>query len=608
MQDLEKDINYRPETTVFSNNGRTVLVVGSEMVSEKFIAVIDACLSLVAGDGDHGVNSIIFQPDPIPRMVPEDAGDETRTVGVMADACMHAGAITINMPETMGQSFETTSEKENYSIYGIWWHNMILNVLHEALHCSQLACDAKPEKWMADFLTNHEGFADDIEKEATKVADDLCKALGRQYDIEPPVWTEETYFAEEVLKIYAGDDGEDKKTIQWLNDRVFVWAEKDGEPCPLTSFREHLHRLSGDDVEDEAWHAKVMPLALDKSAAAPETAVEETAVATPAPAPETVVVAETPVATVADTGYDPDQEPGQDTVADDMSGILMAAAQVGAMDIMATGAMPSIPTTGEEVTLDSLFTAPSPAPRPTPGVVQQPTVAGAIQQEYGATPPVATQDNTFIVNPDAPAPAMMPATATPQPQAMNATQTTPALQQLQNLNLDPAVVRDTVYSVLTKLQDHIFRHCQLRAGQQDPTEDVRTPYEYADAVTKMPVQLTPQEAQVVFACDGQDEMGRWCPNRPTNDGRLYGQVSSKQGLPMYKIHINFNGVHLIRTLSPGNPNSRDGANNLKRNAQAVRTGQRIAYVFEGDDVLKQANPGIALKAKCVNGQWEVING
>lgn len=593
------------KTSVISTTARDVLIVGAENVSDRFIQLIRLCLEVVADGEDHGVNLIVLSADDMPVQVverPKEQWPEDKllkkepwrkltTEAIMADCCMHAGAITINLPETFKEAFETVMERDNYSLYTLWWHNMLLNVLHEAVHCSQMACDDKPAAWLMDFMVDVDGFAGQVEKEAAKVADSLLVAIAKQYDIEPPAWGEEPFFARMALDTYSGDDGKDQQAVQWMNDRVFVYAETEGEPTPICSFRDYLRAVSN-GLDDEEWDATVEQ-------------VEEPQPEQPAATPEVV---ETPAA--GPTGFGGDTasaaapapqeyveiEQGPEAVEDSTEGVMFAGASAGAFNMAPAEEMPSIPTNAPAPSV-------APAPAPTPGFGGQPVTPAAT-----VTPSAPAAART-IITPDNPVSNAPTVNASPAPTAPAAAtaQTEPALQQVTNHNLSRDHILKQWYSVAGKCVEHIFRYCQFSASQIAPDLDDTEAYAAPDAVTKMPVKLTGEEAQVVVAAACLDDMGRWHQMRPTNDGQLFGMVTKKANIPMYKLYINFNGQLLCRTIIPQNVNKRYNGQLSKTAAQA-RAGHMIAFVYEGDDAVKQANPAISLKAKCVNGQWSLING
>jgi hypothetical protein len=591
MSEIVAPTDNRPGTRILKTKARDVLVVGTELVSARFLDVVKYVLDFVADGEDHGVNSIILSDIGVPITV----SDETQNgwIPVMADAAMHAGAITINLEETIQKCFETTVEANIYSLYGVWWHNMLINIIHETLHCADFVQDAKPWEWLANYLKNEDGFADKMEKETELASKAVLKSLAQQVDIEPPNWGEETYFAEYATDLYAGEDGESETAIRWLNDRIFVWVcdPDTKDPAPICDFHGYMQAISGDLADDKDWTGKLLVIESDVPAANEKlkdgfgTTTQETPAATATPIVEDAdgMYMEDAI----DVDYD-DVEEGPAGVEDTTEGVVFSAAQFGAFNMAPADAMPSIPT--------------SAAPAPQPQQTQQapvapaagPTLANEVAGSFGFGPNGASTAPTV-----APSPAPQPAAA-PQYQPASS----PQVQNLVNLNLDPAEIRRRFFDVANKLHNHIFTVCEPQGGPLE-ADEVRG-FNNPDAVTKIPVMITAEEAQVVVACDGLDDMGRWMPRRPTSDGKLFGWVASKAKLPMYKLYCNFNGQQLVRLIVPQNPNTRNSANYLKTSAQAARNKQAITWIREGDDAVKAAT-GKSLLFKRLNGNtWEAM--
>lgn len=591
MSEIATPTVNRPGTRILKTKARDVLVVGTELVSARFLDVVKYVIDFIADGEDHGVNSIILSDLDVPITL--DSDEKSGYTQVMADACMHAGAITINLEQTMQRCIEAVLEADTFSLYGVWWHNMIVNVIHEILHCADFIQDAKPQHWLANYLLNKEGFADQMEKEVEKTADAIMKSLAQQVDIEPPVWGEEPYFAGQAMELYSGEDGASQTAIRWLNDRVFIYTcdPDTKDPAPICDFRGYMQAMSGDPADDDNWSAKLLVIDGDVAAAGEklangfQAAVEQTQNAAEEAVMETAVQ-DPDAMDVMDVEYD-ELDEGPAGVEDSVEGVMFGAAQggfMGAFGMADASPMPSIPTSA----------APTPPPQQAPAT--QTPLADEVAGSFGFGPNGASTAPTTNVGP-APQPAAAPQY---QPAA------SPQVQNLSNLGLDPDEVRRRFFSVASKIYNHVFTACEPRGGSLE-AEWVKG-FDNPDAVTKQPIMLTAEESQVVVACDGMDDMGRWMRQRPTNDGKVFGMVTSKQGIPMYKLYINFNGHQLCRILLPQNPNIRNDANYLKTTAQAARSGQAIMYIREGDDAVKAANPAASLKAKRVNnGPWELIN-
>ncbi len=110
-----------------------VAVFGVELVGEQELENITKVLNFL---GDHEVRMIVFRRD-----TPEK---------IMANCSFDSGAVTINVAHTLNKTFDRVYEiataAENavdISIMMLFWHNMYVNYIHEALH---LADPKKKEK------------------------------------------------------------------------------------------------------------------------------------------------------------------------------------------------------------------------------------------------------------------------------------------------------------------------------------------------------------------------------------------------------------------------------------------------------------------------------
>jgi hypothetical protein len=147
-----------------------------------------------------------------------------------------------------------------------------------------------------------------------------------------------------------------------------------------------------------------------------------------------------------------------------------------------------------------------------------------------------------------------------------------------------------ISGLYVKLHNHIFAYCGFRQGGE---------FMAGDKIMEIPVQLTPQEREVVIGYNCKDMQGRWCPGCSTSDGLLRGYTRSRQPkLPMFEVFLNFNGVQVQRRIMPQNPTTNS------RTAEAARNGSRITWIMEADNT-KINGPKDLYKGRVVdNGGYQ----
>lgn len=560
---------------ILETSTRPVLVVGAGLVSKKFIAIIKAILEFIAADQDHGVNCVVLRDDGLPIRTTKDG-----VKAIMADASMHHGSISVNLKETIAKSLAAVADLKHMSVYTLWWHNMLLNIIHEATHISMMS-DAGENA--ANFLTKiltDPTEEDALEKLVVEASEATLMALGKTIDLEPPAFGEELFFAKNILELLGGKDGEDAEQVRWLNDRIFVNTidSTSGKANPITNFKGYLHLASGDGVDDPKWNKPLI------NVEEPVVQTETTIQAPPAAVSPTAPVASgfTAAADNVMMEDDPSVVEGtwSDGADDEMTG---AFVPFGAAPGTALPTIPQAPPQSQWV---------PPAVSSPPQFVQP---AAPVQAPAPvAAPPAGTP---FSFTGVAPNPHM--------PQGHHAGPAQAVVHVYPNHNMTPDQIRNIFYGVATKIYNHIFTACKPQGGGQ-PHEDIMG-FGYPEAVSTMPIQLTQDEMKLVVKCDGLNEQGQWQTGRLTSDGRLYGLVAKNTKLPMYKITLNVNGNEMVRALIPQNPNKRNAQGVLKQTASSARQGQAIMYVYEGNDQLKANSVGGGIKSKCVDGRWEIIN-
>ena len=567
----------RPVTTTIHANGKPILVHGAHLVSEKLLAVIMMLVEFVAGDGPSGVSSIIFRNDDMPTDVAwepdsENEHDEKAVLKrVFGNCCVEHRSIAINLRKLFEATIDATLEMKNQSALAIWWQNIIVTLAHEIHHVHRFASLEKKEAW--DHLLQLKADARSEEDEVDKLAHVTLFTLAKAIDLEPPFWGEEKHFAEEIVTLYAGEDGAEDEQLQWLEDRVMIMMGEGDEAEPCTSFRTYLQMQVQE--EDAEW---VVPEGGLVDIMAAFTATK----GVQSPQAATMGVQADYVEGPMDPAYDPDQPEGTHAV----EGMDPTAVFAGGM-AAAPAEVPSIPTAAP----------PAATPPPVAPVYAPPAEAA----------PVAT------FGPGGAAPVYAPATAPAVAQAPAATAGVQAGGQavanvLPDLGMDFEHMKQVVLNVFEKIHNHVFTNCQaVNLAEMDPMVDADG-FVNVDACWDKPIMLTEEERAVVPFYMGMNAQGQWSPNNSTADGQLRGFVASQKKIPMYKLVINANGQKMVRMVMVSNPNKRNYDGSLSKNAVLSRAGNAITFVFEGDDAVKAAKPDAGLKWKKLNAEpWQPIN-
>lgn len=161
-------------------------------------------------------------------------------------------------------------------------------------------------------------------------------------------------------------------------------------------------------------------------------------------------------------------------------------------------------------------------------------------------------------------------------------------QPVENTNLVPIQGLDgpeleqIMRSVFQKCHQFIFQNCGYLA-----TGDVNSRFEKAEAVNSLPVQLTDIEKQVCFAVDCQDDGGVMHQMTSTING-IFGWTNAAKTLPMFDLHFNYLGNHIIRRLVPQNPKKMNNGT-YSPLAQRAWGGEQISHIFQGDPAIRAAN-------------------
>jgi hypothetical protein len=463
--------------------------------------------------------------------------------------------------KTFCESYDKTLiEATQISVTALFWHNVYVSYVHEALHLEDPTA---------------------TEEDISVMAKELTYEIARDFGLEPPKNC--AFLSAQIEELTRGVDDEYSVTQKAMFDKGwFYWSKttpKLGELI-LKSFRSYMHLMSGADDDDYRWVGQIKrPAVVVKGAGA-----------------------------VAEAFHNKSAE----EVAVDIERANMFLAGSGATkEEVAT-------VTAEDKLLLQQFLTNTPAAAhaaAAPMAVSTGYNGGFDADDYEGEASMSEEfsdDGDFgeftEFNDDDEAPAMnMTAFA-----AMAMTGVVPQMPRYNNqpttlvTNIDQAQhsavkvtlpktglsaeeTSDIARGVYTKCFNHVFNIC---------TQNVHA------VETLLP--LTVLEKQVVVSMNYFDN-GRW--GKVSTGNGLRGYMSSKELLPSYKVYINVDGIEICRRVFPQNPNKRNDQGQYTKPAILARGGAKIMYVMEGSDDAKAAgakqyickavvNPGEAF-----DGNW-----
>lgn len=527
----------RAPISIVATHAGDVVVYGGELIGKTAVyrlATILNALAKIDDDGDHGIASVAFSTST-PK-------------GMVADCNLDTGAMTINLMETFGKSFEVCLDKEKQGAMAVsflFWHNVYVSYIHESLH-----------------IRNPEA----PEKEIENTAIAILFALAKELNLEPG---ESRFVMEQMNELIANDRG-DKFIItqkaMWEAGESFTNGK-----TRLTSYHDFAHLFSGADDKDPEWNQK------PKNSFIP---VKEVVVASPTPGG---------VPQIIETAFDPDPEDEElvdPDPEDEWLDRLMREEANAKPTVIA--AIPAAP-----------FTMPADL------FYQSPMETIEILNNYdtydNAVPPEDSFEESleeeteeeleaayYAINgitPRTVAPAPAPAPAIVRPtQAKttvsliqdNAPEKIAALS-LPRTGLTPERTAEIMMGIYTKCFNQIFGTCgQLLNSDKG--------FAYPEGVL-FPIPLSAEEQRVVvsFNCHINEKWGE----KSTSAGFIHGFVGGIKSLPTYKLVINMDGVKFVRLVLPQNPAKMHGAY-LSPKAALARKGIAIVYIMEGDDAAKNA--------------------
>jgi hypothetical protein len=522
-----------------------VAVYGHEFVSKKDLVILAHCLTLPefskgmgAGFSPHNVKSVVFRTDNRPK---DDKGGP-----VLANAAFDAGAITVNLLQTVTSGIEDAMKNNQVSIFASYHRNMIMNFLHEIHHLSTL-----------DEVPKDEELKEMAEEDAQLWAMDCLIYLAKTVDIEPAHHAESSFLAGQLMELLA------ENTDPWAiaqrnmldNHIMYLLAATDEKKeMAFYNFKGYAQILSG-DVTSPDWNKETI---LGAGALNPfEAAIRAIS--------EVIPAMHTPTSAMINSSaaYNDMQTESEIAMEEDQGG--WHSAEMG-MDMEPTNTMFPV-----GVVPVSHMSAP-PQPNPT-----------ATFNGFPVGQPTAPQHHT-------------------QPVASSAGLTNEQIAVIVKGVYDKCYQHifqhcgrllnsDTGFSI----PKAVYR-LEVPLNPEDKTSN-------ATKFIPFGIPLTPVEQAVVVGMNCMDVNEHFCSKMLTSGGILFGNTMKNTNLPHYKLYINMGGQIIQRLLLPQNPATRDRAGQYKQTAMAARTGSAIMYVFEGDDAIVAAG-GKKLTWKNTNGQWE----
>lgn len=508
----------RSSTMMYNLTNGEVAVFGAEMVGGgRAIKNLDIVLQEMSRKlgRPHNVNSVVFSL--------------TAPKGDLANCAMASRAICVNIMHTFCRSYDKITEETKMagiSINALFWHNVYVSYIHEALHLDD---PNLPEE--------------DISTAAKAMAFEIV----RDYALEPGSCEfMRGQMAELAIGAKEGDFFDTQKKM--FDEGLFYWFKPTAEilELKLKSFRSYMHWASAAADDDIRWISPPKMLAAQIHTPA-EVVVQPAQVMTAG------------ASTVSPTFIPPNSE----VIMDDQSvykGVYNDHIDDGG-DYFDDGEMMAgdsqfVGSDGDYE--DDEYTAP----------------IGAMMAFAQATMPAPT------AQPAAPSTAFPAFTQTPAPVAtvtnMVADQHSAVKVTLPKTGLtfdQTSVIARGVYS---KCFNIIFGLC----GQLSNSEKA---FSNPNEVSTNIIPLTDVEKQVVVAMNCFMN-GRWV-KIPTTNG-LIGFVGKIKELPTYKLFLNMDGAEACRLVLPQNPGKRDNNGQYSKTAIMAQGGAKILYIMEGDDNAK----------------------
>jgi hypothetical protein len=569
-----------------------VAFYGWQNISSNLLEVLAMCLNLPFwNDGDHGVR-VVHLRDGFKK-------DEGR----MGECWLNGQGIGINLVNIFERACERTrTELPSTSAYTWYVMNVIVTMLHEAHHLSQLVLGE-------DFAEPRGEGSKEEEAAAEAFALESLINLAKTFKVEPAEWADEPLFKnmfnhESLLVDTGGEYAAFLEQQQhMLDNRLFFFRpESEGHTeIKIHTFKDYLHFFSGDKPGDESWMGEPIPV--------PPIA-KAVAEINPADGPQVAAVggATEAVAVMADQ-------------AANMGVITPSAEVVAAVDpvAIAMGYEPAPAVEVPSVNSDSAFYESCEDMEEElfgdmPETVLANTVMAATQGLEGQAAVDAARTAYQAVQGGYAGNTVQPAAGAPgtpfmmngQPVGTNVQPDAPVVSAPEVNVYNPTSMDDNtlvavIQGIYAKIYDHIFGYCGAYAGG----------FTHPSKVHELQIQLDEREAEAIVKMDCLDANGRWMANFPTKyehegqvKARILGATTKTTKMPYYKLYINANGRELCRFIIPQNPQKRSANGQFSKPALAAQSGSRILYIMEGNDQIVQAG-GKKVLCKIVDGTMQV---
>jgi len=328
--------------TLLGNSAMTlgdVQVIGLELISPKFAAIVNHLLTREP----WGIETLAFSAEyPTDKYGMYSASQKL---------------VVINVAQHWDSVVELVQHDEHYlSVRGHLWHNMLLTLLHELIHSKGMI--AGPEEYAAMS-------PDERDEMAEEVANDELEELAKLFEIEPAPMSEEPFFGTRYMQLFIDSISNSKDT--WairqneMHDEKHVYIDETGNVI-IESFRDYVRGTFDKNRKDKSWEVEVIPLTAFTFPIVPVADAPKDVVIVDESGAATVVAASqvAPTAVVVDEMVEPVGDVGGGSWEDD-----------ALMHLLGESDTPDI--------------EPSMTMAPGAGA---PTVAAAIQAEYGAKPTI----------------------------------------------------------------------------------------------------------------------------------------------------------------------------------------------------------------------------
>jgi hypothetical protein len=586
-----------------TRNGEAVFM-NTNYVSQKLISILTNVLNsdeytLSTGENyGHGVYNVIFRIDGMPLMANDDGTFEA-VPWVWVES---SKSIVCNIKRCVEIAFEQCLDDhedyrntENMNVRALIWQHLLAGFLHECHHAETFMDDAMK------MLTDKKAMAVEEEK-ADEHARMSLYELAKTIDIEMDLGNTIESMAEEAWNINhenLHNVPENKLTVkelmflecqEYMRSTGDLWymptepGDAEHEPKIINNFKELMHFMSGDPLDDEAWN-----IPIDKSHV------------------ETRVTNNQPSMEDANGNIHPEyNNPGQGAdcmyqeVTQPVQGFQGAQPQQHVQQNMGY-APQTLDTTYQQDIQNYQATATQ-------------TIAAGYQGNPDAIAANATQQS-FQQQTNMPAPPPgtpgQPATQAPNHQYNPAANNGTNVGQNQEVQVGayefPATALDVnqFQVVVQRLYHKIFAQVFDSCGF-NPMNGPGQPYFMQSAKIVEPIMLDEEEKKIVKFMECYDTNGKIQLNAPVGDWISGRFVDKAKNLPGFVLTMsNMQGQRIVRKFIPQNPWKTNASGGYSQTAQLAQQGTKIMWIIDPAEKDKQFATRILggqLQSNR-NGQW-----